>query len=287
MTWLIFAFLTAFFESMKDLFGKLGLGRLNEFVISWALMAFALPFLLPLLFFIDVPELNREFAWALLTGGSLNAFSIVLYMKAIRASDLSITVPMVTFTPLFLLFTSPLMLGEYPSLPGLIGVLLIVLGSYVLNIRQRRQGFMAPFKALLVETGPRIMLGVAFLWSFTANIDKIGVQNSSPIFWSISMTCFVAVMMFPFMLYFSDQPFGLISRQMKALIPLGLFNAFTFIAQMTAINLALVAYVIAIKRSSTILSVFWGHLFLKEKGLRERLPGVMIMVAGVLLISMF
>lgn len=285
MTWLLFAFLTAFFESLKDLFGKLGLGHLNEFVISWAMMAFALPYLLPLLFIIDIPEVNSAYAWALGIGGLINALSIFLYMKAIRASDLSITVPMVTFTPLFLLFTSPLILGEYPSLQGIIGVLLIVLGSYLLNINQRHQGFLAPFKALLVEKGSRIMLGVAFIWSFTANIDKIGVQNSSPIFWAISMTCFVTVILLPFMLMNSDQTLKQISHQFRALLPLGLFNALTLIVQMTAISIALVAYVISIKRGSTILSVFWGHFFLGEEGIKERLLGVIIMVAGVFLIS--
>ncbi|MEX0772123.1 MAG: EamA family transporter [Balneolales bacterium] len=285
MTWLLFAFLTAFFESMKDLFGKMGLGQLNEFVIAWAMMAFSLPFLLPLLFFINIPELNGAYAWALFIGGSINTLSIFLYMKAIQASDLSITVPMVTFTPLFLLFTSPLILGEYPSLQGLLGVLLTVLGSYMLNIKQRRQGFMAPFKALLLETGPRIMLGVAFIWSFTANIDKIGVQNSSPIFWAISMTCFASVALLPFMLIYSKQTFRQMSLQLKTLMPLGLFNALTLVVQMTAINIALVTYVVSIKRGSTVLSVFWGHFFLGEKGLKERLLGVSIMVAGVFLIS--
>ncbi|MEX2640786.1 MAG: EamA family transporter [Balneolales bacterium] len=285
MTWLLFAFLTAFFESMKDLFGKLGLVHLNEFVISWALMSFALPFLIPLLFFIEIPELNRQFAWSFLAGGVINATSILFYMKAIRASDLSITVPMMTFTPLFLLVTSPVILGEYPSRLGIAGVFLIVIGSYMLNIRQRRQGFLAPFKALFVETGPRIMLGVAFLWSFTANIDKIGVQNSSPIFWAISMTGLVSLILLPPMLLFTDHSFRQISGQVKALLPLGMFNAFALVAQMTAINIALVAYVISIKRSSTILSVFWGHFFLGEKGLKERLLGVLIMVAGVVLIS--
>jgi len=37
-----------------------------------------------------------------------------------------------------------------------------------------------------VNKGSQLMLGVAFLWSFSANIDKVGVQNSSTIFWAIA-----------------------------------------------------------------------------------------------------
>lgn len=286
MTYLIFAFLTAFFQSMKDLFGKLGLGYLNEYVVSWAVMAFALPYLLPLLFVIEIPEVNREFYQALLIGGMLNAFSILLYMRAIKISDLSVTVPMITFTPVFLLLTSPIILGEFPTLTGVAGVLLVVFGSYVLNITKLRQGFLTPFKALLEKPGPRIMFFVAFIWSITSVIDKIGVQNSSPLFWSITMISLVAVILFPFMLIYNKHSFSQIKKQYKHLILIGLFNALAFIAQMIAISFLLVAYVISIKRGSAVLSVFWGYLFLGEKGLGERLAGVIIMAAGVIVISL-
>lgn len=285
MIYLGFAFLTALFESLKDLTGKFGLKQLDEFFISWAMMAFALPILLPLLYFIEIPDLNSSFYRALFFGGILNGVSLLLYMRAIKRSALSITIPMITFTPLFLLATSPIMLGEFPSVIGIFGVLLIVFGSYMLNIKRRGKGFFEPFRALLEEPGPRLMLLVAFIWSITSNIDKIGVQNSSPIFWSVSMTCFLAVALFPLMMIYSKPTSKTMNGQLKYLIPLGLFNALTFIAQMIAINVILVAYVISIKRGSAILSVLWGHLFFREEGLRERLTGVIIMVAGVMLIA--
>lgn len=173
MLWFIFSFFTAFFESLKDVFSKKSLKNVDEYVVSWALRFFALPFLIPLLFFVDIPSLDNQFWTALLVSGSLNVIATILYMKAIKHSDLSITVPMVTFTPLFLLFTSPLIVGEFPSFFGLIGVLLIVLGSYTLNIKQRHEGYLVPFKALLKETGPKLMLLVAFIWSITSNFDKV------------------------------------------------------------------------------------------------------------------
>ena len=53
---------------------------------------------------------------------------------------------------------------------------------------------------------------------------------------------------------------------------------------MTAISLTLVTYVIAIKRTSVIMSVLWGAIIFKEKGIKERLVGAVIMVLGVVLI---
>jgi len=45
-----------------------------------------------------------------------------------------------------------------------------------------------------------------------------------------------------------------------------------------------VDYVIAVKRISAVLSVFWGRLIFKEKEIRERVLGATIMVLGVFII---
>ena len=55
---------------------------------------------------------------------------------------------------------------------------------------------------------------------------------------------------------------------------------------MMAINLTLVAYVIAIKRTSAIMSSLFGFWLFKEKGIKERLLGVVLMVLGVILITL-
>ena len=70
------------------------------------------------------------------------------------------------------------------------------------------------------------------------------------------------------------------------LAAVGLFSALTVIFQNTAITLTLVAYVIAIKRTSAVISVIFAHFFLGEQNVRERLLGASIMVIGVLVISM-
>jgi len=287
MLWFIFAFLTAFFEATKDVLSKKSLKDIDEYVVAWSLPCFALPFLLPLLLFTEIPPLGERFWLALVTGGTLYAFTLVLYMKALKSSDLSITVPMLTFTPLFLLITSPLMVGEFPGIFGLIGIFLIVAGSYLLNINKKSQGYLAPFKALLKEKGPRLMLVVAFIWSITANIDKIGLQNSSPLFWVIAVDIYVALLMLPLCTFRRNRKTAQIRANWRALLTLGLFGGLTAVCQMTAISLTLVAYVISIKRTSAIGGVLFGYLIFKEKGIRARLVGAIVMVFGVLFITLF
>ena len=119
----VFAFLTAIFESTKDVFSKKSLKDTDEYVAAWALPFFALPFILPVLFLIGIPQLGEQFWLALFTGGGMYAFTIILYMQALKSSDLSITVPMLAFTPMFMLITSPLIVGEFPGVFGIIVIL--------------------------------------------------------------------------------------------------------------------------------------------------------------------
>ena len=286
MHWIIYSFLTALFEALKDVLGKKSLEKCNEYIVAWALRLFALPFLLPLLFFTKKVVLGSGFWPALLAGGILNLITTVLYMKAIKASDLSVTVPMVTFTPLFLLLTSPVIVGEFPPLIGIPGILLIVFGSYLLHIKEKQKGILAPFKAIITEKGPRLMLVVAFTWSITSNIDKVGIQNSSVVLWAVAIHIFIIIAMVPLVWLTSRTSTHQLGKYRNVLVSLGLINALKYFFQLAALQFTLVAYVISIKRTSAILCVIFGALIFKEKGIKERLTGSVIMVLGVLLITL-
>jgi len=286
MIGLVFAFLTAFFESIKDVLSKRSLKGINEYVVAWALWFFPFPLLLIVLMIMGIPSIGSQFWLALISGGTFNVVATILYMKAIKYSDLSISVPLLAFSPLFLLITSPLLVGEFPNQYGLIGILLIVIGSYVLNIKKRSEGFFQPFKSLINETGSRLMLIVALIWSVSANIDKVGILNSSPFLWITAMSAFVSITLLPLVLTKIPKRKKELKSWTYSLFPIGIIYGLTIINQMVAISITIVPYVISIKRTSTILSVFWGYFIFKENYIKDRLTGVVIMIAGVLLITL-
>ena len=286
MTWLILGIFTAFFEAVKDVFGKQNLKKSDEYVVAWSLAFFSVIFLTPWVIYTGIPELNTQFWFSLLIGGSINAVTTLLYIKAIKVSDLSLTVPLVALTPLFMLLTSPLIVGEYPNFFDYIGILLIVAGSYLLNIKEKSQGYLAPFKALLNEPGPKFMLIVAFLWSITSNFDKIGVKNSSPIFWLFSLFGTMSILLLPVLLQKTPNPSRKIIKQLPMLAAMGFFNAIGVLCQMQALTLTLVVQVIAIKRTSVLMGVLFGHFIFKEKDIQQRLLGAGIMILGVFFISL-
>ena len=88
------------------------------------------------------------------------------------------------------------------------------------------------------------------------------------------------------MLRKSSQVSRRIKEWWKYLVLLGIANAFALIANMAAIQLTLVPYLIAIKRLSVFMTLFVGFVIFKEKGCRERSVGALLMVLGAVLISL-
>lgn len=284
--WLILSLTAALFTSFTDVLGKKVIGRCGAYVVVWGLNFFAMPFLYAAALTQPAPSLGPLFWSTLAVQGIVVVIASIFYFKAIEASDLSITIPMLAFTPLFLLITSPLMLGEFPKPLGLWGILLIVGGSYILNIAQLRKGYLAPLKTLIKEKGPRYMLMVALLYSIGANLDKIGVWQSSPLVWATAINTVLAIALGLVMLRKNSDASQRIRSGWKYLILLGVVNAVALIANMGAIQLTLVPYVIAIKRLSVFMTLVSGFLIFKEKGYRERSIGALLMILGAAMISM-
>jgi drug/metabolite transporter (DMT)-like permease len=285
MTWIIFALLVAIFYAAKSAASKRSLRQLDVLVVSWFIHA--LPALLILTYiFIPVPVLKPEFYPVLLLDCVLSVLATVLNVKAFHKSDLSVTTPMAAFTPMFMLVTSFFMLGEFPDWGGVVGVMLIVAGAYSLNIKEKKNGWKMPFKALLREDGPKLMLGAAFLWSITGNLDKIAVQNSSPVFFAFAENVVVASILLPFAWKRLCEQKREIKKDSLPLLAVGAFSALMLIFQMIALTQTLAVYVIAIKRLGILLSIILGGVIFKEKEMKTRLLGGAIMVLGVLFISL-
>ena len=285
--WLPLILATAFFVSLQDVFGKKVIGRMDPYVAAWAWVFFSLPLLIICLFVVGIPPLGPLFWKSLAISTVLLTFAAILFFQAIKYSDLSIVIPMLAFTPLFLLITSPIILGEFPGRLGVLGVILIVVGSYILHLKELRKGFWGPFRGLLKEKGSRLMLMVALLYSISGNIDKVGVIYSSPLMWIFSLHLMVSIGLGGVMLKRATSIRQQIRENWPFLVILGACNGLALIFQMTAIKMTLVPYLIAVKRTSVIMTSLFGFFLFKERGLRERLIGVVLMVLGVFMISFF
>jgi uncharacterized membrane protein len=286
MLWLWLTLGTAALQAVKDVYVKRSVAGVRPVLAAWIYSWAAAACLVPAVWLAGVPDLGPGF-WPVLSASVLlNALATRFYFRALAASDLSLTVPMLTVTPVLLLLTSPLMLGEVPSAGGLGGVLLVALGSYLLKLSEARRGLLAPLRALLAEKGPRWMLLVAVIWSVSANIDKMGLARSSPLAWLLGVFAGVALALTPAALAALRATGAPSGRRLRDAGLVGFFEAASTALQMLALTLAIVPYVIAVKRMSAVFGVLLGSLVFRESGLKERLAGVSLMVAGVFCIAL-
>ena len=129
------------------------------------------------------------------------------------------------------------------------------------------------------------MLMVAVLYSFSANMDKIGVIHSSPIMWIFTLHGMMSLALGIVMISRTKDIRQQIKSAWPLLLAVGIFNGLALIFQMSAIKMTLLPYLIAVKRTSVIMTALFGFFLFKEKGLKERLIGTVLMVLGVFMIS--
>ncbi|WP_456431106.1 EamA family transporter [Thermosulfuriphilus sp.] len=282
--WFVWALSTALASSGADFFTKKYLSHLSspEMALARALGPFV--FLAPALFFIQIPPLDETFIKAVVVLLPLETTALLLYMKALRLSPLSLTVPFLSFTPAFMILTGALILNERLTPWGIAGILLIVSGSYLLNLGQIKNGLLAPFRAIWQEKGSLLMIIVAAIYAINSVLGKLAVLHSSPLFFAV----FYFVLHGLFATFVLRILFRVRLRKIfsarRGFVSVGLSQSAMVICHMTAISLVEAAYMIAVKRLSLLFSVAFGGLFLKEESIGSRLLGAGLMVAGVALI---
>ncbi len=281
--WIIFAVLNPILDASRNVFSKKASLNIDSLVVSWINNFIPLLFCLPIPFFIEL-KFNHQFFIALIISGTINTAAVILYHRAIAKGDISVVVPMLSFTPLFLLLVSPFIIGEFISWNGVVGIILIVIGSYLLNVNLKKDGIFSPLKSLVKNKGTRYMLIVAVILSISANYDKKGIEASSVLQYLLFINFYITIGTTLFAISKGKLSIGAVWQERKNLLFVGVITSLAYFVHMTALSLTLVAYVIAIKRTSGMISVILGYFFLKEKNIRERLLGTAIMFIGVLFI---
>lgn len=230
-----------------------------------------------------IRDLTQPQFWRLLAiGGALQVAAYLLYIRAFRLSDASLVAPIILLTPVMMLVTSPLMVGEHVPPLGVFGVLFTVLGVGLLDAREeKRRG--VNFSVFFRDAGARSMLATAAIWSITANIDKLGVLASTPLIWITALTMLIALLATLYWLAGARRrPTGPALRYAaKAGAATALGNA----VQMWALTVLFTPYVIAIKRLSALFTVLASGMVLKEET-GGRLLGAGVMLLGAVMIAL-
>lgn len=267
------------------------LKRFFSDVSAWDMCVIPFFYSMPLcgliLLLMDIPELGAGFFPTLSWVTPVIMVAIILHFRAIHVSPLSLTLPFLSFTPVFVLFTGDLILDEQLSSWGVAGMLLVVAGGYVINLDSARYGILGPIKAIWREPGSVIMLIVAALYALASVGGKVMILQSSALFTGMFLFWLLGVLI-PLLLFTTGKAsFRAIARKPLLGFGSGLLVVIEIICHNIAMSLVAAAYMITIKRMAGIVSVIYGWFLFEERGIKYRLVGTSIMTAGAAVIALY
>ena len=208
----------------------------------------------------------------------------LLYFLALQVSPMSVCVPFLAFTPIFLIPTGYFLLGELPTRIKLLGVVLVVVGSVVMHRRLFSLGWAAPFRAIFKERGSRYMLAVAFLFSLSNPIEKKLVLMSGVYTQAFSYGLGLGIFFLALSLLRRENIPAAIRNNVLWITAAGLLDAISLLLQFACYDYIDVVITVSIKRAGIVLAVFSGWLFFRERGITDKVIAASVMFAGVLIL---
>ena len=252
-----------------------------------------------LLIIFSITQILVFFIWVILDGFRINIIpylipgvcliiisiiSAILFLESIKKSELSLTIPLLSFTPLFSALLSSLMLKENLVITQYFGIVFIVFGATILYSKKiSLTGIYDSIFSIFKNKSAKYMLCVSFLWSLTPIIDKICFKFSSMNFHGLVQAIGIFLVLFCFYKNSIQKDFQIIKKNKLLILITVVIGTTATILQFLAIKLTYVSIMESIKRSfGQILSVVFGSIFFRESISTQKILGIFIIITGVL-----
>jgi drug/metabolite transporter (DMT)-like permease len=220
----------------------------------------------------------------LMASAVVNVFAVMLFLDALRRSPLSLTIPLLSFTPVVSTLLAWVFRGQVPSLAQYAGAALVVMGALLLGLSG---GAWQGLITFLKEPGVRRMAAVTLLWSATAVLDQTAVTRGAGAWYAPLLTAVVAGLLLLWMLLrgqgralvLAAKP--LLARPILGVLAAGI-GAAALAVQIEAFRWAPVGFIEVVKRGTGMASaVILGRLVFGESVNRWTWSAVILMTLGV------
>jgi uncharacterized membrane protein len=285
VTWFALAVGSALFQVLRNMVMKRLGHQLDETINVWGRFTFILPFAALGLYWKGMPELQPGvWVYCLLFAGAQIAGTQFLAM-ALHVAQISLVTALWKLSVVLLVVWGIVALGESPSTLGVVGVLVSVVGMYLLNVERARVSVWAPLVALVRDPGQRYTLASAFFFAPSVILIKKIALLSSPTFAVFSGYVFCAAIITPFAIYRSGRHFRQIGSHWWSFVALGAFAAISTWFGTTAYTMTVSSYVEAVKQLELVMALVIGWLVFGE-GAKVKViwKGCVVMVIGLVLV---
>lgn len=212
----------------------------------------------------------------------LNVFANLLFLQGMRTAPLSVTIPLLSLTPVFATLLAVPLLGERPSAVDALGIVLVVAGAIWLN--GKREG---PAGDRGERTKGALLVALtAFLWSLTIPLDKLAVERSGAPLHGLVLTGGVAVCILAVLLARGSLGDLAAARKVPGILALALVVSSAALGlQLLALPMMLVGTIETLKRGiGNFMALVSGRIFFGEPVTPGKAAAVLLMALGVAMI---
>lgn len=232
----------------------------------------------PLLFFVDYSAVNLKFLLYALAGGLTGAICNCFMVMALEKGELSVLGPINSYKAVIGLIFGMLILHEMPNMYGILGIVLIISGSYFI---------LESPKALMKKDIQYRIYALIFSAIEAVFIKKVIILSSITASF-ITSSFLGAIFSFIIMNIFSSSKLKLpVKRHLIMYVLTALcFGLMTFTTAYV-FKYMNVGYALSLFQLSIIINVILGYKLFNEKNLLKKLFGSLIILIGSATILIF
>ena len=291
MEWYWLALSSALLSAFAAILQKKALNEINALNFTVIVSVFVALFSTFLIGKVDLSTAGSYSMLVLFGKSIINATAFLCILIALKNLEISRALPVLAASPMAVALLAFILLGESLSLTEVLGMVLIVLGTYVLELK-KNENIIAPFRVFVESKYHRIILIALGLMSLSAILDKLLLTSFKlpPLTFLVMQNYFFLII---FLLYRflsglknrNEKLFKGVSKNILIIIVLIAIATIGYRwTQIEATKLGPVGLVIAVKRLSVLFAVVIGAKLFKEENYLRKVLATLTIVAGALLI---
>jgi drug/metabolite transporter (DMT)-like permease len=234
--------------------------------------------------FIHWPILPIQFWIYAVLGGIAGASGNGFLVKALQYGELSILGPINSYKSVVAIIGGITLLGEVPNIWGLLGIGLIISGSYIVLDTTKERFTLALLKRRDIQYRLWAMILTAVEAVFVKKVILASSVTIAFVSWCFFGAVFSFVLLFLYRLDIKKETKQINKSCIgKIALLIACIGTMQFTTNYTFENMD-VGYALSLFQLSIIVSVLFGYSFFKEQDIRKKLFGTTIKIIGSILI---
>lgn len=283
--WILYAFSSAFFAGITSILAKIGMKDTDPDVATalrtTVILAFSWASVCIMKIDNQLPMVSyRSLMYLILSGLSTGA-SWICYFRALQLGNINNIVPIDKSSVILTMLLAFIFLKESISIFGMIAMLTIGIGTYLM-IQRKQVNVTKP------TNNNWLLFAVlsAIFASLTAILGKVGIENIDPTLGTAIRT--IVILPMAWLLVFIQKKNHLVKNidrhSMMFIIVSGFSTNISWLCYYYALQNGKASIVVPIDKLSIVVTIVFSYFFLKEKLSLKSIIGLVLIVIGTLLL---